>query len=184
MTRDLIDNIKPVLRRAPDTIILHCGITRLSKWKKSENCKARIEYHKNCPIGCGGEGWQGRYREESSKIEWQIKNLLQWKWYHCDWPQQHKRWLSCSKRGDSFLTNNFLKFLGEHCIADDSPPNDKILDVQSSIPDNQSGDDSLFYGLKLPSLDPEKDPFTKMKELMVKYPNNPAISYLNKFNKE
>ena len=29
-TRDMIDHVKPVLRRAPDTIILHCGTNNLA----------------------------------------------------------------------------------------------------------------------------------------------------------
>ena len=29
-TRDIIDHIEPVLRRAPDTIILHCGTNGLT----------------------------------------------------------------------------------------------------------------------------------------------------------
>ena len=51
--------------------------------------------------------------------------------------------------------------------------------MQPSISDNQPDDDSLFYGSKLPPLDPEKDLFSKTNELLVIHPNNPIISYLN-----
>ena len=47
------------------------------------------------------------------------------------------------------------------------------------ISDNQSDSDSLTYGPDLLQSNTEQDPFAKMKELRLKNPHNPIISYLN-----
>ena len=47
------------------------------------------------------------------------------------------------------------------------------------ISDDQSDSDSLSHGPDLLQLNTEQDPFAKMKELRLKNPHNPIISYLN-----
>ena len=127
-TRDIIDHIKPVLRRQPDTIIVHCATNDLTAdvntiEQMEEMLKVANQESSSTKIVISSvvtRADQPGLKKKVSKLNNKLKTFCHDKGLELidhsninDDCLATKR-LHLNKRGDSFLANNFLKFLGEH----------------------------------------------------------------------
>lgn len=127
-TRDMIDHIKPVLRRQPDTIIVHCGTNDLTAnvntiEQMEEILKVAKQESSNTKIVISSvvtRADQAGMKKKVSKLNNKLKTFCNDNGIKLidhsninDECLATKR-LHLNKRGDSFLANNFLKFIGDH----------------------------------------------------------------------
>ena len=127
-TRDMIDHIKPVLRRQPDTIIVHCGTNDLTAnvntiAQMEEILKVAKQESSNTKIVISNvvtRADQTGIKKKASKLNKKLRTfchdngikLIDHSNINDDCLATKR--LHLNKRGDSFLANNFLKFLGDH----------------------------------------------------------------------